>query len=285
MAAPVLSPASDDAPCARVDVLLESLPVGTVKVTVWRTYEAREAKVSGAIGIVVSGVVSVIDYEVPLDVDLSYRVQFFGASGGELGWSDSATTRVVSPHWGDGLERILIHNPLDPRSAVWVTPGAGFAAVVSRPTPGETRWGHGSRLGMVQSSTRRGITGVPLDVVTDTFEAGNRFDELFGTPDTPRLPILCVRIPGSLRFTRLPVMWFAAVLEQPSYPDMEMGTETVVWRLVADQVDRPVPTLVIPVLRRIDVAAYYPSRQAVLDANPTRLSVARRFEIAGSGGS
>lgn len=285
MAAPVLSPASDDAPCARVGVLLESLPAGAVAATVWRSHEGRESRVSGAIGIVVSGVVSAVDYEAPLDVDLAYRVQFFGASGVELGWSDSATTRVVSPHWDDGLPRILIHNPLDPRSAVWVSPGAGFAAVVSRPTPGETRWSHGSRLGIVQSSTRHGLTGVPLDVVTDTFEAGQRFDDLFGTPDTPRLPVLCIRIPGSLRFTRLPVMWFAAVLEPTSYPDMGMGTDTVVWRLVGDQVDRPVPTLVIPVLRRVDVAAYYPSRQAVMDANPTRLSVARRFEIAGSGGS
>jgi hypothetical protein len=227
--------------------------------------------------------VSVFDYEAPLDVDLSYRVQFFDAAGAELGWSDSATTRVVSPHWSDGAARVLIHNPLDPRSALWVHMVEGSVPTVRRPTPGETRWGHGSRLGMVQSSARRGVVGAELILSTDTWEAGNRFDELFGTPDTPRLPILCVRIPDVMRRTRLPVMWFAACLEPvaETHPD----TDVVLWRLVADQVDRPVPTLVIPVLRRIDIAAYYPSRQAVLDANPTRLSVARRFEIAGSGGS
>ena len=284
MATPVLSPASDDAPCARVDVLIEGLAPEVTEATLWKTVAGRRSAVRGALNTAVSGVLSTIDFEAPLDVEATYQAQLY-ASGVEAGWSDAVSTRVVSPYWPDGFPRILIHNPLDPATAVWVHPGRAAFSSLPRPTPGEVRWSEGARLGMVQSGRRRGLTGVPFDVVTETREDADRFDALFGTVDTPRLPILCVRVPEELQFLRMPPVWFAGVLDVEPMPDTTIGSGQVVWRMVADEVAAPVPSLVTPLLTRADIAAYYPSRQAVADANPSRLAVSRRYEIAGSGGA
>ena len=280
-----LEPASDDDPCLRVGIFDDAVPAGVAFATVRRSVGgASETDVRDAIKIPVSGALSRFDYEAPMDADLTYRAQWFDEGGVDAGFSEPATTRVVGPWFADGRPRVLLHNPLDPRTAVWVHPGAGWASALSRPTPGEVRWSHGARLGMVQSGRRRGLTEVQLDVVTDTREDAERVDALFGTETSPRLPVLCVRIPESLRLTRLPPVWFAAVLERTALRD-PVGTDEVVWRMSADQVEAPVPTLVIPSLSRADIAAYYASRQAVADANPTRLSVSRRFDLAGSGGA
>lgn len=283
MAAPVLIVSTDDNPCPRVEVRSDALPAGAVSVNVWRSLPAgRESLVRGAIGKAVSGVLSVVDFEAPLDVDVTYRVQSFDGAGVELAWSDATTTRLISPVWGDGQARMLVHNPLDPRSAMWVRLAEGSASSISRPIVGEVTYGYGSRLGSLRTSGRRGLSGVPLVVATDTEDEASRFDALFGTPDLPRLPILCVRIPDAMRRTRLPVVWFAAVLDPLSEPHPD--TDVVVWRMVADQVESPVPALVMPLLRRVDVDAYYATRAAVAVDNATRAAVDRRYDIAGSGG-
>ena len=280
-----LEPASDDAPCPRVGIFDDAVPVAAAFATVHRTVEGRGTQVRDAIRIPVSGALSRIDYEAPMDVDLTYQVQWFDAAGDELGFSEPASTRVISPRFLDGRPRLLLHNPLDPRTAVWVHPAAGFAAAVARPIPGQVSWGMGRRLGMAQVQRRQGIRSLAMDVVTDTAEEAARFDALFGDEVTARMPVLCVRIPGELRFLRLPPVWFAAVYEPVALPDAAMGTDEVVWQMVADEVDAPAPSLVRPLLTLGDVAAYYPTLGAIAADNPTLLALSRRYEIAGSGGS
>ena len=279
-----LEPASDDNPCLRVGIFDDAVPAGVAFATVHRSIEgAPETDVRDAIKVAVSGAFSRFDYEAPMDVDLTYRLQWFDAAGDEAGYSNAVTTRVVGPWFADGRARVLLHNPLDPRTAVWVGLDESSVPSVSRPVPGEVRWGHGQRLGMVSASRRRGLVGVTLGLVTETVEDADRFDALFGTAGTSRLPVLCIRIPASLARTRLPSVWFAAVLEPVAEP--HWATDTVIWRMTADQVESPVPTLVIPSLTLADIAAYYPTLQAVADDNATLLQLSRRFELAGSGGA
>lgn len=288
MSVPLLTPMSDDVPCPRVAVLVEALPAAAATATLWRTVGpveggGRREEVRGALRVPVSGVLSVIDFEAPLDVEVTYQAALFDAAGAVIEWTDQASTILISPRWEDGHSRILVHNPLDPRTAMWVQLGKAAASSVLKPTPGVVGWAEGRRLGLVQGGRRRGMVGVPLDVVTDTWEDGQRFDALFGTVDVQRLPILCIRIPRELQRTRLPAVWFAAVLE----PSAEHAhwSDRIVWRMVADEVAPPVPTLVVPLLSRADIAAYYASRQAVRAGNASRLALSRRFEIAGSGGA
>ncbi|QUW18898.1 hypothetical protein [Agrococcus sp. Marseille-Q4369] len=281
----VLEPASDDAPCPRVGIFDDAVPSAAAFATVHRTVEGRQAQVRDAIRVSVSGALSRVDYEAPMDVDITYRVQWFDSAGDDLGFSEPATTRIISPRFLDGRPRLLLHNPLDPRTAVWVHPGRGFAQSISRPVPGRVVWGQGRRLGIAQSERRRGLIGVSLDVVTDTAQEAARFDALFGDSTTSRMPILCVRIPAALRFTLLDPVWFAAVYEPVAIPDTAMWTEEVAWRMRADEVDSPVPSLVRPLLTLGDIAAYYPTLGALAADNPTLLALSRRYEIAGSGGS
>ncbi|ERG63544.1 hypothetical protein L332_03640 [Agrococcus pavilionensis RW1] len=285
MAIPLLTPMSDDVPCPRVVVLVSSLPSSAVTATLFRWIgtdegSARREEVRGAFRVSVAGVLSVVDFEVPLDVDVAYQAALYNAAGNIVEWTDAASTMVVSPRWNDGRRRVLVQNPLDPRTAMWVQFGGDAASSVVKPTPGQVVWPEGRRLGLVQGGRRRGMVGVPLDFVTETYEDRERFDALFGTAETPRMPILCIRIPRELYRTGLPPVWFAAVLE-PTAVHRHWSDE-VLWRIVADEVAPPVPTLVTPALRRADIAAYYGSRQAVRAGNSSRLALSRRFEIAGS---
>jgi hypothetical protein len=121
-----------------------------------------------------------------------------------------------------------------------------------------------------------------LDVVVDSIADADRFSALVGDYTTTTVPVLCFRVGTSVR-VRLPRPLFAAVMD-PREVDLNYvdGGENIAYAIEGDEVAPPTPALVIPLLTRADLNAYYAQR-ADLDAdNLTRLAVNRRYDLAGT---
>lgn len=272
-----------DAP--RVEVVFDVLPPAAAMATIRATIAGRTSEVRGAIRTSVSGALNRTDFEAPDGVPVTYRAELFNAAGVSIGFTSDATITVPASDFDGAFHYVWLHSPTDPSTAVRVAWGRDALSRISTQSPGSVEWAQGRRLGLALSSRRTGMIAVPMDVVTDTLEDAAKVDALFGGPQRARQPVVCVRMSPSLAITRLPAVWFAGILEQSYEPDMTMGSERTVWRLRGDEVAPPVPAIVIPLLRRKDIAAFYATRQAVRNDNQSRFALSRRYELAGLGGA
>lgn len=271
--APTLTPLLDDAPMPRVEVLFTSFVTGTVTVTVYRLAEGREYRVRSAVRASTAGSLARVDFEVPFGIEATYRAEMFDAAGQSLGFTDTASVTLdVSDTW--------VHNPLSPAGAVKVTMLHGAAASLSRPVEGEIFYPQGRKVGVVISGQRRGLSGADLNCLTETIEDADKFAALVGDYTTTTVPVLCFRVGGRMR---VPKPLFAAVLDPREVDvDFHLGGESIRWDVTGDEVSPPTPALVVPLLTRADINAFYATRAAVKADNLTRLSVNRRYDLAGT---
>lgn len=110
MAAPVLRVFTDAVPCPRVEVFFPSFDAGTARVTVYRLSGGREFQVRGAVNAVTAGSLSRIDFEVPLNVEVSYRAEQFDAAGVSLGFTPTTTLGDQYGPWVEA-QRNLVASP------------------------------------------------------------------------------------------------------------------------------------------------------------------------------
>ena len=273
--APSLTVSVDAVPMPRVEVLFSSFAAGTAFVDVYRLAGGREFKVRAGVKAATAGALSRIDFEVPFGVPATYRAEMFDASLVSLGFTDTASVTVpVVDTW--------VHNPLDPAGGVRVAFRGNAAGDLSRPVSGSTFWPEGRRVGVVVSGQRSGLQGVVLDIIVDSVAAADAFSDLVGGYDTTTVPVLCFRI-GSADRVRLPRPLFASVFD-PREQDLTyaLGGTQITYAMTGDEVSPPAPGLVVPLLTRADVNAYYVSRAAVRAGNISRLAVNRKYEIAGT---
>jgi hypothetical protein len=271
--APTLSTFLDANPCPRVEVLFSELPYGVATVTVFRLAGGREFKLRGAVRAPVAGAFVRLDYEVPFGVDATYRAEMFDPDGTSLGFTSTASITVnETGTW--------VHNPLNPSGAVRVAFRGNAARDLSRPVEGDVFYPMGRRVGVVVAGQRRGLSGVQLDVVTDTLEQADKVADLLGSYSYTTVPTLCFRV-GAFDRVRLPRPLFAAVLDVREQ-DMtyEIGGSTIAFEMQGDEVAPPATGLFISLLTRADVNAYYSSRLALNNDNLTRLGVNRRYDLA-----
>jgi hypothetical protein len=273
--APDLTVFVDAAPCPRVLVSFGRLLAGAAFVTVYRIGGGRTFRVRGAVMAAAAGSFARFDFEVPFGLQVFYRAEMFDASGVSLGFTPSSSVTV------DVLET-WVHNPLDPSGATVVAFRDSAARDLVRPVEGEVLYPQGRRVGVVVSGQRRGLSGVVLDVVTDTVAAANRFAALCGSYDTVTVPVACFRV-GALDRVRLPRPLFASMLDV-SEQDMNyvLGGTQITFAVKGDEVAPPAEALLIPLLTRADVNAFYFSRGAVSSDNLTRGDLNRRYDLAGS---
>ena len=260
-------------PCPRAEVLFTSFEPGTASVTVYREAEGREYPVSGAIRAVVAGALTRIDFEIPFNVSVTYWAEMFSAAGVSLGLTSSATVKLYS-------SETCIHNPLDPKGAVSVDLLVKSGTVLRRPIVGEVVHPIGRPLGVVISSGRQGLAGLTLMVSTRTLGEGDRFAQLLGDYSRATVPVLCIRSGTPIR---IPKPLFASVLDPKEMAvDVHMGGGIIDWELTGDEVARPAPGLLIPLLTRADLNAYYSTRAALNADNASRLAVNRRYDLIGA---
>lgn len=276
--APTVSviPTLDSAPCPRVEVVVTDIHPNATTVTLFRSAGSRELPVRGALNAIVDSALTRIDFEVPFGVDAAYRVQMFDSTGASMGYSTATTVNL-------DVQETWVHNPLDAWSSAVVAFDEGAARSIQRPFEGEVVWPQGRTVGVVLGGQRRGIQDVVLDVRADTANA-DKLQAMFGSYGERTTPVICFRI-GSRDRVRLPRPFFAGVLTLDER-DMNyvLGGDLVTVGMTGSEVDPPTPALVVPLLTRADLNAYYPTRAALNADNVSRLAVNRRYDLAGTSG-
>lgn len=275
--APTINVSTDAAPAPRAEVVFSSLHPDTASLrAITRTGDGREWKVRGSVGIGVSDQVARIDYEVPFGIDVTYRAEMLNISGESLGFTDqSAPANVaVTDTW--------VHNPLNPQIALRVKMLQATSHQWSRPVGGETVFPIGRRVGVVIGGTRQGLRGQHFELWVESQADADVFAAMVGTYSRTAVPVLCFRIGSGVRM-RIPKPLFGSVFD-PREVDISLssGGSDVGFSFDTDEVAPPAPALVIPLLTRADINAYYSTRAQVEADNASRFEVNRRYDLAGT---
>lgn len=221
-----VTPFADMSPSPRMDVLLGAGEVlaGAVTATVLQISSAGQQPVREADRAPVSGGLFVTDFEPPIGIEVSYRVEQFNAAGASLGITDAVGAQVEIPR---GM--VVIQDPLAPRNAVMIPAEATFANELNRSRDVQLY-----RRG-VDTIALMGEVGlyeaVPLTVVTRTDEETAALREILAEGD------VLVRSMPSMPLPRLLYVVVDAEVTVPH--DARAGGEHVVWPLKGDQVSRP----------------------------------------------
>jgi hypothetical protein len=275
--APTVTALTDETPAPRTDVLFSSLDPDTASLRgIHRLGDNRDYLVRGSIDIDVAGATSRLDHEAPFGIPLTYRAEMLNGAGDSLGFTDASdpVTLDVDDTW--------VHNPLDPSTAVKCKLMSDSSKEWSRPVPGEVHWPLGRRVGVVVAGARQGLRGVTLSIMVESLAEADRFASLVGDYNTTATPVLCFRIGANVRM-RIPRPLFAAVMDPRERSiDLHIGGERVGFSMIGDEAAPPTPALVVPLLTRADLNAYYATRAALNADNLTRLAVNRRYDLAGS---
>lgn len=263
-----------DTPGPSVEVLVNAALSGTDTVTVWRTAAGVQHRVRGMIGIPYLGAAARIDYDVPLGVQVEYRVECFDNVGERIGFTSPETITV-------GADSSWLHNPLAPSGAVPVQIH-GKTPTLDRPTPSDVVYPIGRRVGVVVGSTRRGLASFPMEVWSDSLQTADQIQALIGGDGVQLPPILCVRVGGDETRLRVPKPLYMHVptITEVSV-DWNWGGDRNAHFLDGPEVAPPALALFIPLLRRKDLDAFYTSRDLLDAAYQDRLAVDRDYSLAG----
>lgn len=259
-----------------VEVFIDDLIPEATSLTVYRLAAGREFQMRGAVRAPTAGAFTRIDFEIPFNIPVTYRAELFDAAGDSLGFTDTATiTLVCADTW--------MHNPLNPAGGVKVELGGDSANVISRPVPGTVSRPLGRRVGVVLSEPRYGVVGLKLDVRTTTDADADAVQAMCGDGGMP--PIVCVRLGSRDRVMRVPQPLFLSVLDVPEVDiTHQWGGGEISHQMEGDEVDPPIPGLFVPLLRRMDLNAFYATRGAMNAGGLMRLDLNRKYDVAGIAG-
>lgn len=270
-----LTAGPDDAP--KVEVLLTGLAPEVATVTGYRLSGGFEEPVSGIIRASVAGAGTWVDYEVPAQ-QATYKFELFDAMGVPLGFTESVTVTL-------GFTGIWMHNPLAPTGAARVELTAEATRRLSRPIPRDLVRPKGRRVGVVVSSPRSGLVGVDFSVHTDDLNTADRIQAFLGSPGANLPPVICIRVGADHPEIRVQSPLFLSVADIPEVDrTLRYGGASTVQEIIGDEAARPAPGFFIPLLRRMDVNAFYASRAALDAAYLTRLAANRDYSLAGYAG-
>lgn len=270
------TPFTNASPVPRVQVVMSDLPAGTV--TLLRTAEGRTMAVRGGVRIpTVGGVVPVMDFECPFRTETTYKGEMFSPLGVSLGFTPTVSTMLhVWDYW--------IQQPLDPSLSVLLELRPNAAASLSRKASGSVVYAQNSMVGRWIGGTNRGLQGVSMDAVSLTEDESAMMRRIFGTYDTPQLPVVLIRSPPGL--LKVPRVLFLAIPD-PIEQDftVRLGGDMTDWLLQGDEVLPPTPGLIVPILTLDDISAAYPSGLDSISATyPDFLSLSTDYSIAGAAG-
>lgn len=271
-----LTAGSDDPP--KVEVLITDLDPEVATVTAYRTCMGVTEPVRGFIDLAVAGAASVVDREVPAQ-QATYRVEMFDVGGESLGFSESAEITL-------GFTGCWMHNPLAPDGAVKVTLRDTAGAVLSRPVPGEAVSVKGRRVAIMVTNPRQGLKDGVFDVNCYDLDTADRIQAFLGGPSLTTVPVVCIRPGVDYAGLRIHSPLFLGVPDIPEEGvDVAWGGQMTIQRIRGDEAASPAPGVFIPLLRRMDLDAFYATRQALDDDHLTRLDIDRRYDLAGYAGT
>lgn len=267
-----LTAGPSDAP--KVELLLTGLSGDVATVTGFRLSGGSESRVSGIVDAAVAGAGTWIDYEVPAQ-QATYRFEMKDDFGVSLGFTESVTVEL-------GFTGCWMHNPFAPSGAVNVTLLDTAGRTLSRPVPGDVVRPIGRRVGVVVSGPRRGLSGGVFDVYAPDLSVADRIQAFLGTDASTLPPVICIRMGSDHKGFRVASPLFLSVFDIAEEDlDLRKGGTATVQRISGDEVARPAPGYFIPLLRRMDVNAYYASRAEFNAAYLSRLAANRDYSLAG----
>lgn len=274
---PELTPMPGGAPVPSVQVVVSDVLPTTVVINLYRVADGRQSLVRGGIQKYAVGGATVIDWEAPFGVEISYRAEMFSdaAATQSLGFTDASTTVLeVAETW--------IHQPLNPSVSVAVLRLSKTATDISRETPGDLMYAEGAEVATWVGGTRRGISAVPFEVLTESLTDADKLQAVFGRSGATQSAVVCIRTPPPMR---IPRTFYAAVSEvHEESVDVQNGGELIRFTFNATEARPPAPGLVAAVLRRMDIDFTYPTRDARSSAYLTRLDRDSDFSLAGVAG-
>lgn len=261
-----------DAPTPYVVASFDSLAAGTQTITVSRTAAGRTMEVRGGIDLFAVGGAQVIDYEPPNGIPSTYQAEQFDVNGVSLG-NTPANTITIS--WAG----TVVHQPLNPALVIRPRLFLDSAADIVNPSPGSTVWPEGATVGRTIGGQRTGLQGTKIRLRMNTATDAQTFSDMFGSYSTDYPSILCIRTPPNVP---LPPVLFASCLN-PHRVQYGNGA-LITYEMTVDEVAPPAPGLIIPLLRREDIDAAYPTRAARAAAYATRLARDTDYSLAGLAG-
>jgi hypothetical protein len=267
----------DRAPVERVEVTVTEILPDATYVDIYRLAEGRSYLVRGGVKVYAVGGVTVVDFEAPFGIPITYRAEMFADQDGttSLGFTGSSDAFL-------DVGTTCVHQPLNPELAVWPTRLQSTAADISRTTPGELVYTEGASVGTWIGQDRRGIEGLTFDFLTRTLDEARTFQAMLGGYGTSSVAVLCIRTPPPMR---IPRVFFGTVAELHEVSvDVANGGEAVQFQFVSDEAQPPAPGLVTAILSRDDIDAAYPTREARAAAYLTRLDRDRDYSLAGLAG-
>lgn len=274
---PVLTPVIDAAPVPSVRVLLEQVDPATSVVNLYRIADGRTTLVRGGVRKYAVGGTTVIDWEAPFGIPITYRAEMFSDAAGtqSLGFTDGSTTTLdVHDTW--------LHQPLNPSLSVRALRLQGTAAERVRIAPGNLVYTQGDEAATWVGGRRRGLFGLDWDLLVDSTVDADRMQELFGANGSSQNAVLCVRTPPPMR---VPRTLFLAVAELREIDvDIAFGGESTRFTFSGTEARPPAPGLVAATLRRMDVDVTYPTRAQRAAAYATRLARDSDYTLAGAAG-
>lgn len=254
---------------------VDDLDPDVAEITVWRDDGTRWSEVRGALRVPVAGAWSGVDWECGFNRATSYRVEQFDSGGLSLGFLP-ATSVTLS------VESSWVHNVLAPKAGVPVMLTDAALRSVDRPYDAEVVFARGASYGTAVGSTRRGLVGVNLTMVTDTLDQADRVQALLGSPGNELPPVLCFRKGSNESVARIPHTVF---VHTPSISEVEfnvrLGGEVVTHEMVATEVRPPARHLSTPLLTLTDLDAFYATLGDIDADNLTLGDIDRRWDLAG----
>ncbi|WIB25809.1 hypothetical protein [Curtobacterium sp. MCSS17_015] len=274
---PELTPVPDATPVPSVQVSVADVLPETVAVDLYRIADGRTALVRGGIRKYAVGGTTVIDWEAPFGVPITYRAEMFSDAAGtqSLGFTSASETFLeVTDTW--------VQQPLNPGLSVRALRLQGTAADLVRVTPGDLVYVQGAELATWVGGQRRGLSAVAWDLLVDSTVDADRMQAVFGAYGTSQSAVLCIRTPPPMR---VPRTLYLAVSELHELDvDVAFGGETVRYTFTGTEARPPAPGLVVATLRRMDIDAAYPTRDARASAYLTRNDRDSDYTLAGVAG-
>jgi hypothetical protein len=273
---PVLTatPVNDDLPAPRMLVFVDDLPPAVNVLTLSRTAENRTENVRGAVLVSVAGGFSRPDFSAPFGIPAAWRAHLFVGTT-DVGFTDTVTAQLDS----DGC---YVHNPIDPTGSIRIDIADTSGRALTRPTDGEVFYPEGRSLGVLVSGRRRGLKGVDMYFSTTSADVAAKFEAMLGgyNDDDQTVPVLCIRTPP---WIDIPRTFYAAVLELTKKPvNVHMGGNLREWESSVDEMSPFAPGIVVALLTRDDISAFFSTRNAVQAAYASRTAIDRDYAKAGT---
>lgn len=223
----------DPSPRVVVDIDDSDLDVATSTITVWQISAAGEFRCRGMINQPSAGGFIETDYEVPVGVPVSYRVEQFNASGTSLGFVLNMSTQVDI---ADGVA--VFSDPLSPTRAVLVEAHVDFGGQLVKQRPTRLYRAGGETIAL---SGQQGMyEEVPLRCQTQTIADADLLDEILSETQ-----VLIRLMPSG---GRLPGVFHAVIPAPTQVPmDVQYGGEWIRWELSGTQVSRTEVDVLVPV--------------------------------------